>query len=209
MSDRVEAPWANELRRAGFRDERVISAMDLPRDIFAPKGFGAWNSSALPIGHGQTISHPLTVVQMTSLLIERNPKKVLEIGTGSGFQAAVLSRLCDEVCTVERIQALQSEAIFRFNRLEIYNIKTKYSDGTLGWPDEAPFDAIIVTACASARPDALLAQLGPDGRLVTPLAAPDGKQYLKVYDHIGAGSDFTERTVREVRFVPLISGSPE
>ena len=118
MSDRVEAPWANELRRAGFRDERVISAMDLPRDIFAPKGFGAWNSSALPIGHGQTISHPLTVAQMTSLLIERNPKKVLEIGTGSGFQAAVLSRLCDEVCTVERIQALQSEAIFRFNRLD-------------------------------------------------------------------------------------------
>ena len=138
MSDRVEAPWANELRRAGFRDERVISAMHLPRDIFAPKGFGAWNSSALPIGHGQTISHPLTVAQMTSLLIERNPKKVLEIGTGSGFQAAVLSRLCDEVCTVERIQALQSEAIFRFNRLEIYNIKTKYSDGTLGWPDEDP-----------------------------------------------------------------------
>ena len=110
MSERVAAPWANELRRAGFRDERVISAMDLPRDIFAPRGFGGWNSAALPIGHGQTISHPLTVAQMTSLLIEKNPRKVLEIGTGSGFQAAVLSMLCDEVCTVERIQALQSEA---------------------------------------------------------------------------------------------------
>ena len=209
MSERVAAPWANELRRAGFRDERVISAMDLPRDIFAPRGFGGWNSAALPIGHGQTISHPLTVAQMTSLLIEKNPRKVLEIGTGSGFQAAVLSMLCDEVCTVERIQALQSEAIFRFNRLEIYNIKTRYSHGTLGWPDEAPFDAIIVTACAQERPDALLAQLGPDGRLVTPLAAPDGKQYLKVYDHKGSGSDFTERTVREVRFVPLVAGNPE
>lgn len=79
MSERVAAPWANELRRAGFRDERVISAMDLPRDIFAPRGFGGWNSAALPIGHGQTISHPLTVAQMTSLLIEKNPRKVLEM----------------------------------------------------------------------------------------------------------------------------------
>lgn len=162
----------------------------------------AYENTALPIGSGQTISQPYIVARMTELLLEHNPAKVLEIGTGSGYQAAVLAQLVPELCTVERIKSLQIQARQRLKRLDLHNVAFKYGDGWQGWPNRAPFDAIMVTAAASDIPTALLEQLAEGGVLVIPVG-DESQQLLKIRREKG---QFISQVVEAVKFVPLISG---
>lgn len=179
----------------------------LPRHLFVDEAFQARayeSQSSLPIGFSQTISQPTVVALMTQALLEGGARKrVLEIGTGSGYQTAVLSALCDVVFTVERIRALTEQARSRLAGLGCRNVHFGYADGTQGWIPYAPFDGILVTAAASAVPPALLEQLAPRGRLVIPVGPP-GAQVLKVVDR--ASASFKSRDLANVSFVPLLDG---
>jgi protein-L-isoaspartate(D-aspartate) O-methyltransferase len=191
-----------------IRDERVLAAMlALPRHLFVDEALAtrAYEDTALPIGRGQTISQPWVVARMTEALLEAGmPRTVLEIGTGSGYQAAVLAQLVEQVYTVERIDELQRSARRRFRKLGIENVKCRYDDGRIGWPDAAPFDAIIVTAAAAATEPALLAQLAPGGVLVAPVGGSSGQQLLR----LRAGEDGMQQEVLgAVVFVPLLGGT--
>ncbi len=195
------------LRSQGITDAKVLRAMEqTPRDLFTPDLFQerAWEDSALPIACGQTISQPYIVALMTQSLQIEPRSRVLEIGTGSGYQTAVLARLARLVYTVERYRTLLSEAEGRIRKLGLLNVITKFGDGGEGWPEQAPFDRILVTAAAPAEPKILLAQLKPSGVLV----APVGKgpiQTLKRYTGDGHGGFKTE-VLCDVRFVPLLDG---
>jgi len=188
--------------------ERLIAALRrVPRAAFVPAELGelATADTALPIGHGQTISQPFIVAFMTEQLQLEGEEKVLEIGTGSGYQAAVLAELAARVFSIERIAALADTAAERLRRLGYHNVTVKAGDGNVGWPDEAPFDAIIVTAAAHEVPAALIAQLAPGGRLVLPVEGESGEQMLTlIRRHIDGGT--TRRAVLPVRFVPLLPG---
>ena len=191
-----------------IRDERVLSAMlALPRHLFVDEALAtrAYEDTALPIGRGQTISQPWVVARMTEALLEGGvPRKVLEIGTGSGYQAAVLAQLVDTVYTVERIDELQRSARRRFRKLGIENVKCRYDDGRIGWAEHAPFDAIIVTAAAAAMEPALLEQLAPGGALVAPVGGSSGQQLLR----LRRGDDGVQQEVLgAVVFVPLLGGT--
>jgi protein-L-isoaspartate(D-aspartate) O-methyltransferase len=191
-----------------IRDERVLAAMlALPRHLFVDEALAtrAYEDSALPIGRGQTISQPWVVARMTEALLEAGmPRTVLEIGTGSGYQAAVLAQLVEQVYTVERIDELQRSARRRFRKLGIENVKCRYDDGRIGWAEHAPFDAIIVTAAAAATEPALLAQLAPGGVLVAPVGGSSGQQLLR----LRAGEDGMQQEVLgAVVFVPLLGGT--
>ncbi|MBY6187061.1 protein-L-isoaspartate(D-aspartate) O-methyltransferase [Marinobacter hydrocarbonoclasticus] len=200
---------AQQLRDGGIQDPRVLEAISaIPRQHFVDGGLAlrAWENTALPIGQGQTISQPYIVALMTQLLMERlGPGPVLEIGTGSGYQAAVLASLVPQLCTVERIKSLQILARRRLKQLDLHNIAFKYGDGWQGWPSKAPFGGILVTAAASEVPQALLDQLADGGRLVIPV----GSQYqvLRVIDKVG--DEYHSRDVEAVRFVPLVQGDTE
>jgi protein-L-isoaspartate(D-aspartate) O-methyltransferase len=195
------------LRTQGVTDPAVLSAIErTPRDLFTPDLFKArsWEDSALPIACGQTISQPYIVGLMTQALTLEPRARVLEIGTGSGYQTAVLARLSRLVYTVERYRTLLREAEARFEILQLTNVITKFGDGFLGWAEQAPFDRILVTAAAPDEPKGLLAQLKPSGVLV----APVGKgpvQKLCRYAGDGAGH-FNMEVLCEVRFVPLLEG---
>ena len=195
------------LRTQGVTDSAVLTAIETtPRDLFTPDLFQdrVWEDSALPIACGQTISQPFIVGLMTQALNVEQRSRVLEIGTGSGYQTTVLSKLSRLVYTVERYRTLMREAEARFSRLGLINVITRFGDGGLGWPEQAPFDRILVTAAASAEPTALLAQLKPKGILVAPI----GKgpvQVLKRYEADGHGG-FRVEEMTEVRFVPLLDG---
>ena len=195
------------LRTQGVTDSAVLTAIETtPRDLFTPDLFQdrVWEDSALPIACGQTISQPFIVGLMTQALNVEQRSRVLEIGTGSGYQTTVLSKLSRLVYTVERYRTLMREAEARFSRLGLINVITRFGDGGLGWPEQAPFDRILVTAAASAEPTALLAQLKPNGILVAPI----GKgpvQVLKRYEADGHGG-FRVEEMTEVRFVPLLDG---
>jgi len=195
------------LRAQGVSDPGVLNALEnTPRELFTPDLFleRAWEDSALPIACGQTISQPFIVGLMTQALTLEPRSRVLEIGTGSGYQTAVLSRLARLVYTVERYRTLMGEAEARFRQLGLGNVITRFGDGGEGWPEQAPFDRILVTAAASHEPKALLAQLKPGGVLVAPI----GKgpvQALKRYAGDGQGG-FREEVLCEVRFVPLLDG---
>jgi protein-L-isoaspartate(D-aspartate) O-methyltransferase len=195
------------LRSQGITDAKVLRAMEqTPRDLFTPDLFQerAWEDSALPIACGQTISQPYIVALMTQSLQIEPRSRVLEIGTGSGYQTAVLARLARLVYTVERYRTLLSEAEARIKTLGLLNVITKFGDGGEGWPEQAPFDRILVTAAAPGEPKTLLAQLKPSGVLV----APVGKgpiQTLKRYTGDGQGG-FTTEVLCDVRFVPLLDG---
>jgi protein-L-isoaspartate(D-aspartate) O-methyltransferase len=191
-----------------IRDERVLAAMlALPRHLFVDEALAtrAYEDTALPIGRGQTISQPWVVARMTEALLEAGmPRTVLEIGTGSGYQAAVLAQLVEQVYTVERIDELQRSARRRFRKLGIENVKCRYDDGRIGWAEHAPFDAIIVTAAAAATEPALLAQLAPGGVLVAPVGGSSGQQLLR----LRAGEDGMQQEVLgAVVFVPLLGGT--
>ena len=191
-----------------IRDERVLAAMQaVPRHLFVDEALAtrAYEDTALPIGRGQTISQPWVVARMTEALLESGvPSKVLELGTGSGYQAAVLAQLVPQVCTVERIDELQRLARRRFRKLGLDNIKCRYDDGRTGWSEHAPFDAIIVTAATAALDPALLAQLAPGGVLVAPVGGSGGQQLLRLR-HTPEGMQ--QETLGAVVFVPLLGGT--
>ncbi|HEX4197650.1 MAG TPA: protein-L-isoaspartate(D-aspartate) O-methyltransferase [Caulobacteraceae bacterium] len=195
------------LRSQGVSDPAVLNALEqTPRDLFTPKLFQerAWEDSALPIACGQTISQPFIVGLMTQALTIEPRARVLEIGTGSGYQTAVLSRLARLVYTIERYRTLMGEAEARFKALQLGNIITRFADGGEGWPEQAPFDRILVTAAAPAEPKTLLAQLKPSGILVAPIGRGP-IQTLKRYLGDGQGG-FKEEVLCDVRFVPLLDG---
>jgi protein-L-isoaspartate(D-aspartate) O-methyltransferase len=195
------------LRSQGVTDPKVLGAIEkVPRDLFVPELFQdrSWEDSALPIACGQTISQPFIVGLMTQALRVEPRFRVLEIGTGSGYQTAVLSRLCRFVYSVERYRTLLGEAEARLKALDVTNVFTRFGDGGEGWPEQAPFDRIMVTAAAPSEPKALLSQLKPNGILVAPI----GKgpvQSLRRYTGDGEGG-FTAEALTDVRFVPLLDG---
>ncbi|PIW31286.1 MAG: protein-L-isoaspartate O-methyltransferase [Rhodobacterales bacterium CG15_BIG_FIL_POST_REV_8_21_14_020_59_13] len=196
------------LRGSGVTDRHVLGAIErTPRNVFVPDRFldHAFDDRALPIDCGQTISQPLIVGLMTQLLSVDDRCKVLEIGTGSGYQAAILSRLARRVYTIERYRTLAKEAEARFAELRLTNITPRIGDGTKGWPEQAPFDRIIVTAGAPVRPDTLLAQLKPGGVAVIPVNNDRGSQTLIRYTKTNTDS-LDEEAVMDVRFVPLVEG---
>lgn len=179
----------------------------VPRHRFVDEAMASrsYDDTALPIGYGQTISQPFVVGHMTTLLVgeDEPPRKVLEIGTGSGYQAAVLAELVDTVYTVERIPALYRQARARLRNLGYRNVHVRLADGTVGLPDYGPFDGIMVTAGAETLPDSLLEQLDDGGRLVAPVGA-QGLQYLVVVER--HGDEFSRRELDAVSFVPLLPG---
>jgi len=206
-SQRTRDRLSQRLKDAGIQDERVLGVMrEIPRHIFVDEALAsrAYEDSALPIGFGQTISQPFIVARMTeAVLANLSPKRVLEVGTGSGYQTAVLASLVDEVFSVERILGLQQQARSRLSRLKLGNLRYKHNDGSWGWPEHAPYDGILVTAAPETVPDALLAQLAEGGRLVIP-AGPSEQQQLLLYTR--QGNEFHQQFLDWVSFVPLIKG---
>jgi protein-L-isoaspartate(D-aspartate) O-methyltransferase len=200
-----------ELRRQGVVDHRVLAAIErVPRDLFVSGPFldRAWENTALPIGCGQTVSQPLVVGLMTQALEVGERMKVLEVGTGSGYQAAVLSYLCRRLYTVERHKPLLAQADARFKQLRIHNITHRAGDGSRGWPEQAPFDRIMVTAAAHDIPPALVDQLKPGGIMVLPVGdVASGEQDLVKVTKTDHGLDL--QSFLPVRFVPLVEGVPE
>ncbi|MGH8630319.1 MAG: protein-L-isoaspartate(D-aspartate) O-methyltransferase [Burkholderiales bacterium] len=205
-SQRTRLRMVERLRADGIRDEVVLAAMgEIPRHIFVDEALAsrAYDDVSLPIGFGQTISHPFTVARMCELArAGRAPQRVLEIGTGCGYQAAVLSRLAQEVYSVERIAGLISKARVRLRELNCRNVKLKHTDGHLGLKDAAPFDAIVIAAAASHVPKALTEQLSEGGRLVVPLGMRD--QRLVLIQRTALGVE--QSTLDQVKFVPLLAG---
>ena len=204
VSKRIQS-LLNQLRQLGIHDERVLDAMaQVPREKFIDEAFehSAWDNVALPIGQGQTISQPYMVARMTELLELTPDSRVLEIGTGSGYQTAILAHLVHHVCSVERIKSLQWHARRRLKQLDLHNVSTRHGDGWQGWQARAPFDAIIVTAAPLEIPVALMSQLDEGGILVLPVG--DDQQYLKRVHR--RGGEFIIDTVEAVRFVPLVKG---
>lgn len=206
-SARTRARLVERLRQQGIHDEAVLAAIGaLPRHIFIDEALAhrAYEDTALPIGFAQTISQPYVVALMTqTLLAAPGVQRVLEIGTGSGYQSAVLANLVRRVYSVERVKGLIERAQSRLKALRRRNVLIKYDDGNLGWPEQAPFDAILVTAAPAAVPDALRDQLADGGRMVLPVGAGD-LQELRVIDR--DGDAFSEQTLDYVRFVPLCKG---
>lgn len=200
-----------ELRRQGVFDTAVLSALErIPREAFVAAPFldQAWENTALPIACAQTISQPLVVGLMTQALEVTDRMKVLEIGTGSGYQAAVLSLLCRRVYSVERHKTLLAEAEERFRRLRLHNITCRVGDGSRGWPEQAPFDRIMVTAAAHDVPPVLVEQLKVGGIMVLPLGDVGGQdQELVRIVRTEDGIDI--QPFLPVRFVPLVEGVPE
>lgn len=195
------------LRHHGIRDQRVLEAMEeIPRDLFVPETFRdhAWEDMALPISCGQTISQPYIVAYMTEQLELKPHMRVLEIGTGSGYQAAILSRLARRVYTIERHRSLLEEARRRFEKLGLTNIESRVGDGYRGWPEAAPFDRIIVTAAAPRPPKALLEQLAEDGIMIIPVDA--GPLYQELVKIRRTPEGFEREKLIPVRFVPMLHG---
>lgn len=196
-----------ELRNGGVTDRAVLSAIEtVPREAFVPPVFRdrAYENSALPIGGGQTISQPLIVGMMTQALELTKRHKVLEVGTGSGYQTAILAKLCRRVYTIERIRELLVNAEDKLAELNLRNVTTKAGDGTKGWPEQAPFDRIIVTAAAASLPETLVDQLKVGGIMVLPIGADKHDQVLLQLRKTETGTE--SRPLAPVRFVPLIPG---
>jgi protein-L-isoaspartate(D-aspartate) O-methyltransferase len=192
-------------------DPRVLEAMRrVPRHLFVPPAWAAraYDDSPLPIGHGQTISQPYMVAIMTELARPGPGHRALEIGTGSGYQAAILAELVREVFTIEIVQPLGVEARQRLRQLSYKNIEVRIGDGYAGWPEQAPFDLILVTAGAPHIPEALVTQLKPGGRMVIPVGPYWQTQILKVVTKDPAGKMRVE-DIMPVRFVPLVRSNPE
>ncbi|WP_207458697.1 protein-L-isoaspartate(D-aspartate) O-methyltransferase [Azospirillum sp. SYSU D00513] len=197
------------LRRAGVTDARVLGAIErIPRELFVPDAFQdqAWEDTALPIDLGQTISQPVIVALMTQALELDERMAVLEVGTGSGYQAAVLSRLCRRLYTVERLKPLLAEAERRFQALRLHNITARHGDGMRGWPEQAPFERILVTAAGGDEPPKdLTEQLRVGGLMVIPLGGDYRNQRVVRIRRTASGFDREE--LWPVRFVPLLPGT--
>jgi protein-L-isoaspartate(D-aspartate) O-methyltransferase len=210
MVEAIRAMAGDPWMHAGPVSERVLAVMaEVPRHRFVPdeEEYGAYQNRPLPIGHGQTISQPYIVAVMTDLLAPEKHHRVLEVGTGSGYQAAVLSALAGEVYSIEIVESLARAAAQRLHELGCGNVEVKAGDGAAGWPEHAPYDGIIVTAAAGAVPPALLDQLKPGGRMVIPVGGQfDAQQLLLITrDHTGG---YRQQDIEAVRFVPLTGGRP-
>jgi protein-L-isoaspartate(D-aspartate) O-methyltransferase len=198
---------ANVLHQEGITNTRVLEAIaSTPRELFMPDALKhkAYENTALPIGQGQTISQPYIVAKMTELLLEKNSEiqSILEIGTGSGYQTAILAQLFPKVYSVERIKSLQFQAKRKMRLLDLHNTSMKHGDGWQGWQSKGLFDAIIVTAAASKVPDMLKQQLAENARMIIPVGEQDQKLML-----IERAEDvFSEEVIEAVRFVPLVPG---
>lgn len=207
-SQRTRDHLIDRLRAKGISNTTVLEAMrSLPRHLFVDEALAsrAYEDDALPIGHKQTISQPYTVARMTEALISEGiPKKVLEIGTGSGYQAALLAQIIEKVYTVELIKPLHLQARKLFMSLGIRNVQCKLSDGTWGWENYAPYDAIIVTAAAPEIPSSLLKQLDIGAKLVIPVGSQDSVQQLLTLKRTTEG--ITQQKLEDVSFVPLVRG---
>jgi protein-L-isoaspartate(D-aspartate) O-methyltransferase len=206
-SQRVRDRLVERLREAGIRDERVLNAIrTVPRHLFVDEALAtrAYEDTALPIGHSQTISQPWVVARMTEALLLNSPKKVLEIGTGSGYQGAVLAALGLEVYTVERIGDLLRQARKRLRQLGM-NVRSKHDDGRAGWPEHAPYDGILVTAAAPALVSVLVEQLAVGGNLIAPVGGASSQSLIMLSKQ--ADGSVTETTLAPVVFVPLLSGT--
>ena len=198
-----------ELRRTGIADARVLGAIErTPRERFVPASFGdqAYENVALPIGNGQTVSQPYVVALMTEQLELGRRNKVFEIGTGSGYQTAVLACLCRRVFSIERHRELLRDAERRFDELRLRNIVCRFGDGTKGWPEQAPYDRVLVTAAAPEVPSALIDGLAPGGVLVAPIGEDHHDQQLVRIRRSEEG--FATDHLGLVRFVPLVTGLP-
>ena len=196
-----------ELRRAGITDERVLGALErVPRDRFVPASFAdrAWENTALPIEHSQTISQPLVVALMTEALKLGERHKLLEIGTGSGYQAAILSALAKEVYTIEIVPELARSAAQTLAQLGYKNVSVREGDGYKGWPEKAPFDRILLTAAPPELPAMVVSQLRPGGTMVAPVGANSSAQQIVVLSKARDGK-ITTRSVLPVRFVPMVT----
>jgi protein-L-isoaspartate(D-aspartate) O-methyltransferase len=205
-SDRTRGRMVEVLRQSGITNEELLAAMlAIPRHLFVEEGIAsrAYEDTPLPIGHGQTISSPTIVALMTQLLLEKGPvAKVLEIGTGCGYQTAILAKLVKEVYTIERIAPLMDKARRNLRDLRCYNVRFKHADGHKGYPDGGPYDAILCAATATHVPSALKEQLAVGGRLVIPVGTEE--QWLHVVDRTASG--FSDERRDAVRFVPLLPG---
>ncbi|MDU4092580.1 MAG: protein-L-isoaspartate(D-aspartate) O-methyltransferase [Pantoea sp.] len=204
VSRRIET-LLDQLHQQGIEDELLLKAIgDVPRERFVDEALEhqAWENMSLPIGSGQTISQPYMVARMTALLELKPDSRVLEIGTGSGYQTAILAHLVDHVCSVERIKGLQWQAKRRLKQLDLHNVSTRHGDGWQGWAARAPFDAIIVTAAPPEIPEALLAQLDEGGIMVLPV----GEEIQSLKRVRRKGGEFMVDIIEPVRFVPLVQG---
>lgn len=208
-SKRTRDRLINRLVDQGVSDARVLEVIgNTPRHLFLDEALShrAYEDTALPIGHGQTLSQPYIVARMTETLIGAAGQlnRVLEVGTGSGYQTSILAQLVPEVWSVERIKPLQDKARERLRLLGIKNVSLKYADGTFGWPEPAQFDGILSTAAPRSIPQSLLDQLAPNGVLVIPVGAE--AQTLTLVIREGDTDNFIEQKLEEVKFVPLLSG---
>ena len=195
-----------KLRGQGIRSSKILSAIEtIPRDIFIEKALKnhAWEDVPLPIGSGQTISQPYIVALMTSLLNLSGNEIILEIGTGSGYQASILSILCRRVFTIERIRSLHDFSNSKFRELGLTNVTTKHANGGLGWPEVGPFDRIILTCASNNIPKDLFLQLKVGGLLIGPETLEGDKQALNLYIH-AEKNKFEKKKIEEVRFVPML-----
>lgn len=206
-SQRARNRLVEGLRERGIRDERVLAVIaSTPRHLFVDEALSAhaYLDKSLPIGSGQTISQPYIVARMTELLLAEGPlQRVLEVGTGSGYQAAVLAPLVKEVLSLERIRALHDRARSLFRELRLRNVRAFYSDGSEGWARFAPFDGVVVTAGGPVVPDALLDQLALGGRLVMPLGPSDAQQLCLF---VREENEVVKTVLEPVKFVPLLGG---
>lgn len=203
---RTRKRLVEQLQAEGIRNPDVLQAMlDVPRHCFIDEAMAtrAYENIPLPIGYQQTISQPYVVARMTEALASGPLYKVLEIGTGSGYQAAVLAQLASDVYTIERVRALYEKASRTFRDLEVFNVHTRYGDGNDGWPELAPFDGIIVTAGAESVPETLLHQLADGGRMIIPVGPPSS-QVLQLITR--RGNDYQTVNLETVRFVPFKEG---
>ena len=207
-SQRTRLRMVERLRAKGIRDERVLAALGaVPRHLFVEEALAsrAYEDTALPIGFGQTISQPFIVARMIEvLLFDREPKTILEVGTGCGYQAAVLAKIFPQVFSIERIKALLERARANLLGLRLANLRLVHGDGYAGLEKAAPFQSIVVAAAAPRVPEALLQQLAPSGRMILPLKANGGSQRLVLFER--SGRSFLESELDPVRFVPMEAG---
>ncbi len=205
-SQRTRDRLIRRLQEQGIENTGVLEAIrNVPRHLFVDEALAhrAYEDTALPIGHNQTISQPYIVARMTELLVESGPvNKVLEIGTGSGYQTAVLAAFASEIYSLERIKVLQEKTRKRLRTLKIHNVLFRYADGSMGWEEKAPYDGIIAAAAPSKVPDSLLQQLAVGGRMIIPI----GEDEQKLYRITRTDNGFDHEFIENVRFVPFRSG---